>query len=115
MDRIGLQQRVWRQPAAVEVVVDGLAKVLAAGKHSQGQLNQRLPTQRRLAERVKALVVEQPHSGFAECQGIKTFAVETLQVGHAEVQPIVRQLFEDLFGTQRREFEAQVRVFGVQE
>ncbi|VVO28739.1 hypothetical protein PS726_04807 [Pseudomonas fluorescens] len=42
------------------------------------------------------------------------FGVEAFQVGNTEVQAIVRQLLEDLLGTQGREFEAQVRMLPVQ-
>ncbi|MCZ7024263.1 hypothetical protein O6487_25565, partial [Salmonella enterica subsp. enterica] len=59
MDGIGLQQGVWRQAAAVEVMVDGLAKMHAAGEHAQGQLDQRLPAQGLFAKAEKALVVQQ--------------------------------------------------------
>ncbi|MNZ41548.1 hypothetical protein D3C78_591000 [compost metagenome] len=114
MHGIGLQQRLRGQATAVEVVVDGLAKVHAAGEHAQRQLDQRLPAQWRVTEAEEALVIEQAHAGFAECQRVEAFAVQTLQIGHSQVQPVVGQLLEDLFGTQGGQFEAQVGVFAVQ-
>ncbi|MCY1417739.1 hypothetical protein D9M71_332800 [compost metagenome] len=101
MDGVGLQQGLWGEAAAMEVMVDGLAKVHAAGEHAQWQFDQRFPAQRRLAKGEEALVVEQTHAGFAEGQGVEMFGVQAFQVGNTEIQAIVRQLFEDLFRTQR--------------
>ena len=86
------------QAAAVEVVVDGLAKVHAAGEHAQGQFDQGFPAQWRVAKAEEALVVEQAHAGFAQGQGVETFGVQALEVRHAEVQSVAGKLFEDLLG-----------------
>ncbi|VVN76802.1 hypothetical protein PS685_05340 [Pseudomonas fluorescens] len=72
----------------------------AAGEHAQWQFDQRFPAQRGFAEGVEALIVEQTHAGFIERQGIEALTVQAFQVRDADVQAIVRQLFEDLFGAQ---------------
>ncbi|CAI8915408.1 hypothetical protein EMIT0347P_50131 [Pseudomonas sp. IT-347P] len=114
MHRIGLQQRLRGQATAVEVVVDGLTKMHAAGEHAQRQFDQRLPTQRRVAKGERALIVKQAHARFTEAQGFEALVIQTIEIGHADINTVVRQMFEDLFGTQRRHFEAQIRVGAVQ-
>ncbi|MNP87352.1 hypothetical protein D3C76_1881940 [compost metagenome] len=61
-------------------MVDGLAKVHAAGEHAQRQFDQGFPAQRHLTKGEEALVVEQTHVGFAEGQRIEVFGIQAFQV-----------------------------------
>ena len=53
-----MNQRAGRQATAMEVVIDGLAKVHAAAEQPQRQLNQRLPAKGLFAKVEMPLVVK---------------------------------------------------------
>ena len=57
-----------------------------------------------------ALVMQQPHAGFAERQAGEVRVIQPFQIGQAQVQQIAIEPFENLIAAQREQLEAQVRV-----